>query len=73
MTYDNWKSTNPADEWLGPDPRQTEMPFEETYYMRLMSLQHVKDETDVQRQKRILSQLLEDIREDIRRIMTYDS
>lgn len=20
MTYDHWKTTNPADEWLGPDP-----------------------------------------------------
>ena len=20
MTYDNWKTTNPADEWLGPEP-----------------------------------------------------
>jgi hypothetical protein len=20
MTYDHWKSTNPADEWLGPEP-----------------------------------------------------
>jgi hypothetical protein len=20
MTYDNWKATNRADEWLGPDP-----------------------------------------------------
>ena len=20
MTYDHWKATNPADEWLGPDP-----------------------------------------------------
>jgi hypothetical protein len=21
MTYDHWKATNPADEWLGPEPR----------------------------------------------------
>lgn len=20
MSYDNWKTTNPADEWLGPEP-----------------------------------------------------
>lgn len=20
MTYDHWKTTNPEDEWLGPDP-----------------------------------------------------
>ncbi len=22
MTYDNWKTTNPADEFLGPEPRE---------------------------------------------------
>ena len=22
MTYDHWKTTNPADEWLGPDPEE---------------------------------------------------
>lgn len=22
MTYDNWKTTNPDDEWLGPAPEQ---------------------------------------------------
>jgi hypothetical protein len=21
-TYDSWKSTNPADQWLGPDPEE---------------------------------------------------
>jgi hypothetical protein len=24
MTYDHWKSTNPADEWLGPEPGEEE-------------------------------------------------
>ena len=27
MTYDNWKATNPADEWLGPEPDEDEMDF----------------------------------------------
>lgn len=45
----------------------------DTYVMRLMSLQHVKDETDVQRQKRILSELLEDIQSDIRRLFDMNS
>jgi hypothetical protein len=22
MTYDHWKTTNPADEWLGPEPEE---------------------------------------------------
>jgi hypothetical protein len=26
MTYDHWKATNPADEWLGPDP--DDQPYE---------------------------------------------
>jgi hypothetical protein len=25
MTYDNWKATNPADEFLGPEPEEEEM------------------------------------------------
>lgn len=24
MTYDNWKATNPDDEWLGPEPDDQE-------------------------------------------------
>jgi hypothetical protein len=24
MTYDNWKTTNPADEFLGPEPEEEE-------------------------------------------------
>jgi hypothetical protein len=24
MSYDNWKTTNPNDEWLGPDPESEE-------------------------------------------------
>jgi hypothetical protein len=24
VSYDNWKATNPADEWLGPDPDEDE-------------------------------------------------
>lgn len=26
MTYDHWKTTDPADEWLGPDPEAEEEP-----------------------------------------------
>jgi hypothetical protein len=22
MSYDHWKTTDPADEWLGPDPAE---------------------------------------------------
>ncbi len=30
MTYDQWKTTNPADEFLGPDPRdETQAQIEE--------------------------------------------
>ena len=25
MTYDRWKTTNPADEWLGPEPEDDGM------------------------------------------------
>jgi hypothetical protein len=25
MTYDHWKATNPADEWLGPEPEDDGM------------------------------------------------
>jgi DnaJ-class molecular chaperone len=27
MTYDNWKTTNPADEFLGPEPEEEECPL----------------------------------------------
>lgn len=25
MNYDHWKTTNPADEWLGPDPEDEDI------------------------------------------------
>jgi hypothetical protein len=25
MTYDHWKTTNPADQWLGPEPEEDGM------------------------------------------------
>lgn len=30
MSYDHWKTTNPDDEWLGPDPREQQA--EEDYW-----------------------------------------
>jgi hypothetical protein len=29
MSYDHWKTTDPADEWLGPDPEPTDDEFDE--------------------------------------------
>jgi hypothetical protein len=37
MTYDHWKTTNPADEFLGPDPNDCE---EEEPIMRDVILPH---------------------------------
>ncbi len=28
MSYDQWKTTNPADQWLGPDPEDDDCPDE---------------------------------------------
>jgi hypothetical protein len=30
MSYDHWKTTNPEDEWLGPEPKSEEEPPEKT-------------------------------------------
>jgi hypothetical protein len=31
MTYDHWKTTNPDDEWLGPNPDECDDPEPEEY------------------------------------------
>lgn len=32
MSYDHWKTTNPDDEWLGPEPQSEEEEPEEHFY-----------------------------------------
>lgn len=39
MTYDHWKTTDPADEWLGPEPEAEEEPeMAKTYDVKCFDL-----------------------------------
>jgi hypothetical protein len=37
-TYDTWKSTNPADQWLGPDPDDERAPVKVHLILKGMAL-----------------------------------
>jgi hypothetical protein len=41
MSYDNWKTTDPADEWLGPEPASPDPATDELD--ELDRLQQLKD------------------------------
>jgi hypothetical protein len=47
MSYDHWKTTDPADEWLGPNPEEEEEQEPQTphahYRARtLLRVRHIK-------------------------------
>jgi hypothetical protein len=40
MSYDDWKTTNPDDEWLGPDPAEEHDDEEPTTCARTLPCAH---------------------------------
>ena len=46
MTYDHWKTTNPADEWLSPEPDQDRYEYEMAVQSVAMSVKAIRDGID---------------------------